>query len=55
LVDNPSFANDLGIDTLDLHEVFMEFENEFEISIAQGALIWVKGQLGEGSTFRVLI
>ncbi len=31
--NDASFANDLGIDSLDLYEVFMEIEKEFEIQI----------------------
>ncbi|HLK30331.1 MAG TPA: acyl carrier protein [Puia sp.] len=31
--NDASFTNDLGIDSLDLYEVFMEIEKEFEIKI----------------------
>jgi acyl carrier protein len=31
--DNALFTNDLGIDSLDLYEIFMEIEREFKISI----------------------
>jgi acyl carrier protein len=31
--DTASFKNDLGIDSLDLCEVFMDIEKEFEIKI----------------------
>ena len=33
IVNNASFTNNLGIDSLDLYEVFMEFEKEFGITI----------------------
>jgi len=31
--DNALFKNDLGIDSLDLYEIFMEIEKELEIKI----------------------
>jgi acyl carrier protein len=31
--NNASFINDLGIDSLDLYEMFMEIEKEFDIKI----------------------
>ena len=33
VVDNASFTNDLGADSLDTVELIMEFEREFEINI----------------------
>ena len=33
VVDSASFTNDLGADSLDTVELFMEFEREFEINI----------------------
>lgn len=33
LSDNASFTNDLGLDSLDVLETFMEFEKEFSIKI----------------------
>jgi acyl carrier protein len=33
LTNNPSFASDLDVDSLDLCEVFMELEKEFSIQI----------------------
>ena len=33
LSDNASFTNDLGLDSLDVLETFMEFEKEFGIKI----------------------
>jgi acyl carrier protein len=33
LANNPSFANDLDVDSLDLCEIFMELEKEYGIKI----------------------
>ena len=33
VVDNATFTNDLGADSLDTVELIMEFEKEFDISI----------------------
>jgi acyl carrier protein len=35
VTENASFTNDLGADSLDTVELIMEFEREFEISIAE--------------------
>lgn len=50
VVDNASFTNDLGADSLDTVEIVMEFEREFDITIPDGETEKIK-TVGEAIKF----